>query len=172
MENCMFDFTYYGKTYYVDYNIVINHVLESYPYFEHMMIYNIDTGKFVNPRTVYENYLHGKYQWYFELCKRHLTYGTGTGKVRCTKRGTGFSFRGKGLFSDMAFSQTREAVHEYKEPCIRNVHIPGYYDWYDVTGLCNRSRDWKRTKVRKQYMKHTKHSKTKLPTKLDWDFDE
>lgn len=172
MEN-KYDLTLYGNVYVnVSYDVIEYHVRESYPNFDHIMIFDLSTYKYVNPNNVYDNYLHKTYVWRLNWFRRTMCAGTGTGKVRCTKSVSGFSYRGKGLFSDMAFSRTRESTKEYMEPRIRKVHIPGYYDWYDGNGLCNRSRSWKRTKVRKQFMKHTKHNKVSLPSRLDWDTDE
>lgn len=172
MEN-KYDLTFYGNVYgNVSYDVIEYYVRESYPNFDHIMIFDLSTYKFVNPNTVYDNYLHKSYLRTVNWLRRSMRTGSGTGKVRCTINNDGFSYHGKGLFTDISFSRTREATHEYMEPRIRNAHIPGYYDWSDVTGLCNRTRSWKRTKVRKQYMKHAKHSKSCLRTRLNWDTDE
>lgn len=172
MKNGMFDLTMYGNTHCVTYSTVVEHVLESYPYFDHMLIYSIVKGKFVNPMTVYENYLHSKYEWLFELRNRNHRWGTQTGRVTVGNQ-EWYQEQGKGLFSDITFSKTREARLEYMEPPIRKAHsIPSCYD-FEYGGFRKIPlRNWKRTKVRKQYMKHAKQSKTMLPTKLDWDFDE
>lgn len=172
MANKQYDFTYYGKVYgNVPYSVIEHYVVESYPNFDHILIFDLETYQFVNPNTIYDNVLHQRYTRHLNWVRKTSGAGTQTGKV-CVGNRDGYHERGKGWFSEIAFSRTREARKEYMEPRIRNGHIPDYYDWDNIGTGSHRIRNWKRTKVRKQFMKHTKHNKVSLPSRLDWDTDE